>query len=111
MSNVHLSIGGRSYTVACADGEEEHVSSLGQMIDTKISANSGLKQQGEPRMLLFAALMLADELHEARSELEIARATPAKPGPVSAEIEDRVTRIAERVEILARHLEHSASNA
>ena len=29
MSNVTLSIGGRSYTVACAEGEESHVLGLG----------------------------------------------------------------------------------
>ena len=38
MSNITLSIGGRSYTVACAEGEENHVRSLGSMINTKVSS-------------------------------------------------------------------------
>ena len=36
MSNVTLLIGGRSYSVACAEGEEAHVEGLGQLIDGKI---------------------------------------------------------------------------
>ena len=64
MSNVVLRIGGRDYTVACAQGEEEHVAGLGQLIDEKIQAmGSG---HNETRQLLFASLLLADELHEAK---------------------------------------------
>jgi cell division protein ZapA len=64
MSNVTLHIGGRDYTVACAEGEETHVSELGALIDGKIQAMGG--GHNEPRQLLFAALLLADELHEAK---------------------------------------------
>lgn len=64
MSNVTLQIGGRAYTVACAEGEESHVTGLGELIDEKIRAMGG--GHNEPRQLLFAALLLADELHEAR---------------------------------------------
>jgi cell division protein ZapA len=64
MSNVTLHIGGRDYTVACAQGEEDHVAGLGRIIDEKIQAmGSG---HNETRQLLFASLLLADELHEAR---------------------------------------------
>ena len=35
MSDVTLKIGGRSYAVACAAGEEEHVATLGRLIDEK----------------------------------------------------------------------------
>lgn len=67
MSNVSLSIGGRNYTVACAEGEEDHILGLGRMIDAKIAQMEGLSAQGETRMLLFAALLLADDLHETRA--------------------------------------------
>ena len=59
MSNVTLSIGGRSYTVACAAGEEEHVAGLGRAIDAKIQS-MGAAGTTESRQLLFAALLLAD---------------------------------------------------
>ena len=45
MSNVTLSISGRSYVIACAEGEEAHVLRLGQTIDRKVAEmgdNGGL---------------------------------------------------------------------
>ena len=65
MSNVTLLIGGRSYTVACAEGEESHVLGLGAMIDRKLATMGDMSGQAETRMLLFASLLLADALHEA----------------------------------------------
>jgi len=65
VSNVTLQIGGRSYLVACAAGEEERVQELGQMIEDKVR-ELGPAGHNETRLLLFAALLLADELHEAR---------------------------------------------
>ena len=67
MSNVTLSIGGRQYTVACASGEERHVETLGLAIDGKLQGLASVSGQSEARTLLFAALLLADELHELRS--------------------------------------------
>ena len=58
MSNVALRIGGRDYTVACAEGEEDHVRALGAMIAGKVD-EMGSSAQGEVRQLLFAALLLA----------------------------------------------------
>ncbi|MET1755977.1 cell division protein ZapA [Novosphingobium sp. RD2P27] len=102
MSNVDLVIGGRRYTIACADGEEGHIAELGGMIDTMVSTGS-LRAQSEQRMLLYAALMLADELHEARDALK--RAAPASDPAEAAKIEQRVDQITIRLEALAQHLE------
>lgn len=90
MSNITLSIGGRSYTVACAAGEEDHVRSLGAMIDARVRQMEGLATQGEARMLLFAALLLADDLHEARNR-------PAEAGLLDA-VADRLENLAARLE-------------
>ncbi|MDZ4307942.1 cell division protein ZapA [Allopontixanthobacter sp.] len=65
MSQVTLTIGGRRHTVACADGEEAHIAELGRMIDEKF-AELGNPPGPDSQNLLFAALLLADELHEAR---------------------------------------------
>lgn len=75
MSNVTLSIGGRNYTVACASGEEEHVTSLGRAIDAKIQSMGGAGTT-ESRQLLFAALLLADEVHEVKSASRATRQPP-----------------------------------
>lgn len=67
MTNVTLTIGGRSLTISVAAGEEAHVEMLGRMIDDRVRRMGNVATQGEARMLLFASLMLADELHEAHS--------------------------------------------
>lgn len=104
MSNVRLAIGGRQFTVACAEGEEDHVSGLGSMIASKIDAMGDLSNQSESRMLLFAALLLADELHDATTRSGgsgMAAPTPAA-SPASVR---RLEAIAERLENLATRLE------
>ncbi|EJL28754.1 cell division protein ZapA [Novosphingobium sp. AP12] len=105
MGNVTLSIGGRNFTLASADGEEAHVARLGRLIDEKAAA-SGAAGQTETRMLLFAALMMADELHELRRRV----AEPAAPAPagIPPVLAERLGRIASRVENLASLLESDA---
>ena len=111
MSNVVLSIGGRTFSVACADGEERHIEALGQVIDAKVHALGSSAGQNEVRMLLYAALVLADELHEVAAKAPeagssaAAPATPAAAGEQSAHLE----RIAETLENLASRLETGAS--
>ena len=100
MSNVTLSIGGRNYTVACGPGEEEHIAMLGQSIDGKLSGMN-LAGQSEARTLLYAALLLADELHEAGG---------SNP-PQASDGAEALEAVAERLEDLAARLEGSSSIA
>ena len=106
MSNVSLSIGGRSFTVACAEGEESHVLGLGTAIDNKLAAMGGMSGQSETRMLLFAALLLADELHEAEASPESAPKTASgSAADLSAQVAERLDALAARLENLALQLE------
>lgn len=107
MSNVTLQIAGRSYTVACAAGEEEHVTKLGASIDAKLAAMPNIGAQSEPRALLFAALLLADELHEKSGGLAPpAAATPADTAAnASAEQAEALENLANRLESIAAGLE------
>ena len=66
MSEVKLSIGGRLHTISCAEGEEAHVAALGETIDAKLQQLGSSGSTPESQKLLFGALMLADELHDAR---------------------------------------------
>ena len=99
MSNLTVTIGGRHYTVACAAGEEEHVEMLGRTIDGKLQGLTNLSGQSEARTLLFAALLLADELYETRSG---SAPTGLADDGQSAEA---MERLAERLEDLAERLE------
>jgi len=104
MSNVTLEIAGRRYTVACAEGEESHIAMLGATISAKLAALPGMSGQSEPRTLLFAALLLADELHEAQ-KIAGQAATPAP------QVAEPLEKLAERLESLATTLEQATANA
>ena len=103
MSNVTLFIGGRSYTVACADGEDTHVARLGQVIDSALDTMPSAVTHSETRSLLFAALLLADELHELREAASIPAPVAEVPSPaLEAKTLDA---IATRLEALATRIE------
>lgn len=98
MSNVTLDIAGRKFAVACAEGEEEHITMLGRAIDAKLHDMPQIASQSEARALLFAALLLADENHE----LKQGGGTPAGAG---REVAGSLEALAERLEGLASQLE------
>ena len=100
MSNVTLDIAGRKFTVACGAGEEPHIEMLGRIIDSKIEGMPGLATQSEARCLLYAALLLADEVHEARSG-----SAPA-PAADDGRAAETLERLAETLEGLAGRLEN-----
>jgi cell division protein ZapA len=69
MAQVSLQINGYGYILGCADGEEEHLRALAADLDRRIDeikASTG--PSGEARMLLMAALVLSDELHDLREQ-------------------------------------------
>lgn len=110
MSNVTLTIGGRPFTVSAADGEESHIEMLGRMIAERVTRGGGSPGQSEPRMLLFAALMLADELHDAHRQAPAPQAEmPAGEARPAAEVIARIENLAARVEKLAAHLEETGT--
>ena len=67
MADVKLTIAGRPYDVHCADGQEAQLVQLASVVDEKVRTMPG---GTEVRQLLFAALMLADEMQEARGKVE-----------------------------------------
>jgi cell division protein ZapA len=83
MSTVTLTIGPKSYSVACADGEEAHIQALGTIIAEKYNLLGASRAPLEAQNLLFAALFLADELAEARKRGAPEPASEA--APVSAD--------------------------
>lgn len=105
MSDVQLMIGGRSYMVACQDGQEAHIRQLGEAIEAKLSTLHQNVRQNEPRTLLFAALLLADELHELRNRPALVPAPAPAPAPPP---EDLFT--APALEALANKLENLATS-
>ena len=102
MSDVTIRIGGRNYTVACGPGEEARIAALGDMVDGKLTQIPNLSAQSEARMLLYATLLLADELQEAGN-------APAPAPSPDAAIAETLENLAEKLESLASRLEDGAA--
>ena len=108
MAHVDLFIAGRSYQIACRDGEEESLKAAARLVDAKSrEALSGLGTLSESRQLLFASLLLADQLVEGSGGAAIPP-PPPEPDPI---IGQRVAALAERLEALASSLENEAADA
>jgi cell division protein ZapA len=104
MAEVELTIAGRPYKVACRNGEEETLRRAGALVDQKSrEALSGLGTLSESRQLLFAALLLADQIVD-RKDFEIPK------GP-DEELINRTNRLADRLESLAGALERTGADA
>ncbi|MBE5072700.1 cell division protein ZapA [Erythrobacteraceae bacterium E2-1 Yellow Sea] len=100
MSEVALHIGGKTYMIACGDGEETHLVKLGKMIDAKLAAMDAQPGVSDVQNMLFAALFLADELDEAQRKL-------SSPAPSQAGLVDEAV-LAPRLEYVAQLLENCA---
>ena len=104
MAEVELTIAGRPYRVACRNGEEETLQAAGALVDAKSrEALAGLGTLSESRQLLFAALLLADQIIDGR-EFEV------RNGP-DDELAQRTNQLAERLEFQADLLEENGPDA
>ncbi|HEX8666640.1 MAG TPA: cell division protein ZapA, partial [Beijerinckiaceae bacterium] len=63
MPQIQVTIAGRSYRMACGEGEEAHLEGLAQAYDAKITELRGaFGEIGDMRLHVMAALTYADEL-------------------------------------------------
>ena len=106
---IDLSIAGRTYQVACREGEEENLRAAARIVDSKSrEALAGLGTLSEARQFLFASLLLADQLMEDRPDA----APPAEPEPSGPDpaLVERAEALAGRLESLAEALERDGLN-
>ena len=105
MATVTIDINGRPYQVGCADGQEERVRILARQFDAHVrSVADDVGQVGELRLFLMAALMLADELHEARAKAQNGQPTAA-PAPASSDgVAEALNAVAARIEKIAQDI-------
>jgi cell division protein ZapA len=100
---IDLIIAGRTYQVACREGEEENLRAAARLVDGKSrEAIAGLGTLSEARQFLFAALLLADQLLDKPSHGEPAAAQTPDP-----ELARRAEALAGRLESLAETLERT----
>lgn len=109
MANIDIEIAGRRYNVACRDGEEAHLHSVAAMVDKRAhDAATALGSLSETQQLLFAALLIADDIKEIRAGAGIPEPAPPAPDPAVAQA---LERLASRMESLADSLERSGQSA
>lgn len=71
MAQVSVTINGRSFRMACDDGQEDHLLRLAAEVDGKVDQLKGaFGEIGDTRLTVMAAIMVADELAEARRRLK-----------------------------------------
>jgi cell division protein ZapA len=108
MASIDIEVAGRRYTVACRDGEEAHLHSVATMVDQRArDAAQALGTLTESRQLLFAALLMADDIKEMRIGAGIKEPPPPPPDPAVAQA---LERMAARMEALADSLENKGSS-
>ena len=121
MAYVTISIGGRAYRMACDDGQEDHLSGLGEEVDARIDQlRVAFGEIGDQRLSIMAAITIADELSEARRRLKAVEqeaateraarsAATQRLGETEARLARSVSAAAERLERLTRELGTSPS--
>ena len=112
MGQINLTVNGRQFAVTCDDGQEARIRRLGQYVDAKVAEFVGnLGQIGEARLLLLAALVIADELADANEALQLersgARAAAAEANAAAGAAANSLNGLAQRVEAIAARAESS----
>ena len=120
MAHVVVTIAGRTYRMACDDGEEAHLEELARRVEDKIlSLRGGFGEIGEQRIVVMAALTMADEAEAARkkfegleAEIAMLRTAVERVRENDAQLKDRISRAvneaAQRIESAAQDLAERA---
>jgi len=114
MSQVSIVINGRDYTIACDDGQEDHLTRLSAYLNKRIGEIiADVGQVGDARLLVMLGLLIADELSDSHAEFAAARGEDAGTdfpidGRKKADEEAVIMEIealAEQIETIAGRLE------
>jgi cell division protein ZapA len=116
MAEVTVTIAGRNYRLACDEGQEQHLAHLGDMLDHKIAdMKTSFGEIGDLRLAVMAAIVVADELSQARRQIATLESKMQRLGNPDGrmiaaneqemtEAVDLVDHLAERLEILGADL-------
>ena len=108
MAQLTIKINGYAYTVGCEDGQESHLIQMASEVESRIDSIKALGgQSGESRLLVLAALLMADELHDTRSTLANLQHELARLPQAEADSRKRLARLADRAEEIAQGLEQT----
>lgn len=101
MAQVTIRIDGYTYQVGCEDGQEAHLTRMADEIEQRIAHVKAIGgQSGQARVLMLAALLLADELSDLKSKPQAAPVMAAAK-PEAEQRRARLRRVAARAEEIA----------
>lgn len=89
MAEVNLTIDGRSYPVACDDGQERRLMQLGSYVDQRMREASVSGSPNKVQAMVLASLMLADEVFDVSEKLTQARET-IQNSPLTNESDSKI---------------------
>ncbi len=70
MGQVTIEVNSKPYVVGCEDGQEGRLRNLAALVDDQVRQVSGdVGPIGDTRLILMGALLMADELTEAKLQL------------------------------------------
>jgi cell division protein ZapA len=108
MAQVTVKINGYAYPVGCDDGQETHLARMAESVEERINSIKALGgQSGESRLLVLAALLMADELHDQAIVLEKLKSDLSHAAKPEAETRRRMARLADKAEDIASGLEQT----
>ncbi len=110
MAQVTVKINGYAYPVACEDGQEAHLQEMAAQVESRIESIKSLGgATGEGRLLVLAALLMADELHDTAIELQTLRSggkdKPAAAEKIEPRTARRIAKLASKAEDIAASIE------
>lgn len=111
MGQVVVKVNGRDFALSCPDGQEPRIRRLAQYVDAKVGEfTKTIGQVGEARLILLAALVIADELSDANEALQQER-NRARVAAAGSETQQAavsgIRNMAERIESIAARIESS----
>ncbi len=90
MGQVSVTLNDRVYRLVCDEGEEDRLVELATYVKAKVTQlTAEVGRAGDERLLLMAALMIADELWDARAALD-AQSASAIAAAVGSRPDDSV---------------------
>ena len=103
MNHINVTINGRQYRMACEEGQEVRLLKLAESLESRVEQLRGkFGEIGDQRLVIMAALTLADSLTEARDEAAAQRKR-------SDDAEQRVQALASTLDQLGSRLESLAA--
>ncbi len=116
MAHVTVNIAGRTFRMACGDGEEAHLEALSRLVDAKIAElRIAFGEIGDQRLTVMAAISVADELAETKralakleAEVAVLRSARTEAAEAAALVTDAVAgaldEAAVRIERIAKEM-------